>query len=98
MSRETDIEMPDKTKRQLEEEIRLTQVLEDERKKSDSKYAIKLVEIIVFAAMGIIAIYFLNQLLSLSKILKSDVSQGVPTAKGGVQVTVPPLPVQLETK
>lgn len=46
-------------------ELRRQELVDQERKISDRRYAIKLVERIVFAAMGVIALYFLNKALGL---------------------------------
>lgn len=53
------------TKISAEEELFAKQVCEDERKISDSKYAIKLVEKIVFTFVGLILVAFAGALIGL---------------------------------
>lgn len=47
--------MSEKTKEQLEQELRVRDLLDEERKKSNEAYAIKLVEKIVFVLVGMLA-------------------------------------------
>lgn len=57
--------MSEKTKEQLEQEICVLKALEEERKMSDSKYAIKLIETIVFTLIGALALAVLGALIKL---------------------------------
>lgn len=56
--------MSEKTKEQLEEQIRIEERLKQERDLSDRSYAKKLVEIIVFGMVGIILTSALVALLA----------------------------------
>lgn len=54
-----------KTKEELEAELRIRDMLEAERKESDKKYAVKLVETIVFTLVGVLALGVLGALIKL---------------------------------
>ena len=55
-----------KTKEQLETEIDLEGKLKDERKISDGRYSVKVVEYIVFSMMAVIATAFLYKLIAIA--------------------------------
>ena len=55
----------DRSKEQLEEEIRIRGILDEEREKSNNLYAIKLVEKIVFTLVGLLAIGVVMELINL---------------------------------
>lgn len=54
-----------KTKEQLAEELRMRDILQAERQVSDKKYAIKLVETIVFILVGLLATAVIGALINL---------------------------------
>ena len=54
-----------KSKEELESELRVRDMLKTEREESDRRYAIKLVETIVFILVGILATGVLGALLRL---------------------------------
>lgn len=54
-----------KTKDQLQAELELYKKIEEERRIADSKYAIKLIETIVFTLMGVIGLAVLGALIKL---------------------------------
>ena len=57
--------MSDKTREELENELNLHKTLCDERELSDSRYAIKLVERIVFAACGLVLVAVFTALVAM---------------------------------
>jgi hypothetical protein len=57
--------MVDKTREQLEDAIDVDRKLKEEREISDKSYAVKVVEYIVFAIVGTIAMAFLYKLISI---------------------------------
>jgi hypothetical protein len=57
--------MSDKTREELEYELELQKALCDERELSDSRYAIKLVERIVFAACGLVLVAVFTALVAM---------------------------------
>lgn len=54
-----------KTKAQLEEELRMIKVISEERELSDSLYAMKIVEKIVFGMVGLILVVVLSSIIGL---------------------------------
>lgn len=61
----TPISPEDRRLAELEEQARLRDAIDEERKRSDETYAIKMVEKIVFGALGVIALAVLGALLAL---------------------------------
>lgn len=57
--------MSDKTKKQLEEEIRVDCRLKEEREISDKTYARKIVETILFTLIGMFCVAVIGALLKL---------------------------------
>lgn len=57
--------MSEKSKEDLERELELRQAIERERELADKKYAIKLIETIVFTLMGVLALAVLGALIKL---------------------------------
>lgn len=57
--------MIQKTREELKNELELKNALEIEREISNKSYALKIVEKIVFSAIGIIAVGFLSALIYL---------------------------------
>lgn len=57
--------MTEKTKTELLAEIAATKIITEERKVSDAKYAIKLVEKIVFTFVGLVLVAFAGALIGL---------------------------------
>jgi hypothetical protein len=57
--------MSEKTKEQLENTLDMKEALEAERECSDRRYAIKLIETIVFTLIGTIALAVLGALIKL---------------------------------
>lgn len=55
----------DKTKEELQNELDLGEKLENERKLSDQKYAVKLVEFLVFGAIKVILLAVLAAIIGL---------------------------------
>jgi hypothetical protein len=57
--------MSDKTRADLERELEIRRAIDKEREIADKKYAIKLIETIVFTLMGVIALAVLGALIKL---------------------------------
>lgn len=57
--------MSEKTRDDLERELELRQAIERERDLADKKYAIKLIETIVFTLMGVLALAVVGALIKL---------------------------------
>jgi len=55
----------EKTKEDLERELELRQAIERERELADKRYAIKLIETIVFTLMGVLALAVIGALIKL---------------------------------
>ena len=57
--------MSEKTRDDLERELEIRQAIDKEREIADKKYAIKLIETIVFTLMGVLALAVLGALIKL---------------------------------